>query len=92
MPFLFWRVIQDAHARGFVELDLGRSDIHQPGLIAFKDHLGAARSTLTYYRYPERQVDLAHSGWMSRVARGVIEHLPDATLDLAGRLLYKHLG
>ena len=92
MPFLFWRVIQDAQARGFVELDLGRSDLDQPGLIAFKDHLGATRSTLTYYRYPRDSVDAARSGWMSRAARGVFAHLPDAALDLAGRLLYKHLG
>jgi lipid II:glycine glycyltransferase (peptidoglycan interpeptide bridge formation enzyme) len=92
MPFLFWRLIQDAQTRGFVELDLGRSDIDQPGLVAFKEHLGATRSTLTYYRYPERQVDARHSDWMSRVARGVLAHLPDATLDLAGRLLYKHMG
>src|SRR5262249_52991489 len=33
MPFLFWHVIRDAQARGFAELDLGRSDIDQPGLI-----------------------------------------------------------
>jgi CelD/BcsL family acetyltransferase involved in cellulose biosynthesis len=92
MPFLFWRVIQDARAGGFVELDLGRSDVDQPGLVAFKDHLGATRSTLTYYRYPEKQVDAARSGWLSRVARGVFARLPDTTLDLAGRLLYKHLG
>ena len=92
MPFLFWRVIQDAQARGFVELDLGRSDVDQPGLVAFKEHLGATRSMLTYYRYPERQADAGRSDWMSRVARGVFAHLPDATLDLAGRLLYKHLG
>ena len=58
MPFLFWRLIQDARARGFAELDLGRSDVDQPGLIAFKDHLGATRSTLTYYRYPKGQRDV----------------------------------
>jgi hypothetical protein len=75
-----------------VELDLGRSDFDQPGLIEFKNHLGATRSTLTYYRYPGRQVDAGRSDWMSRVARAVFAHLPDATLDLAGRLLYKHLG
>ena len=44
MPFLFWRLIQDAQARGFVELDLGRSNVDQPGLIAFKEHFGATRS------------------------------------------------
>lgn len=92
MPFLFWRVIQDAQARGFEELDLGRSDLDQPGLIAFKEHLGGSRSTLTYYRYPEEQVGTGHRDWMSRICRGVLAHLPDATLDFAGRLLYKHFG
>ena len=92
VPFLFWRLIQDAHASGCTELDLGRSDLDQPGLIAFKDHLGATRSTLTYYRYPERHGEAPHSHWMPRVARRVLSHLPDAALDLAGRLLYRHLG
>jgi lipid II:glycine glycyltransferase (peptidoglycan interpeptide bridge formation enzyme) len=92
MPFLFWRVIQDARARGFVELDLGRSDLDRPGLIAFKDHLGATRSTLTYYRFPARQWDATRTDWISRAARRVFAKLPDAALDLAGRLLYKHLG
>jgi hypothetical protein len=92
MPFLFWRVIQGARARGFVELDLGRSDLGQPGLTAFKDHLGATRSTLTYYRCPARQGVVTRRDWTSRVARGVFARLPDAALDLAGRVLYKHLG
>jgi lipid II:glycine glycyltransferase (peptidoglycan interpeptide bridge formation enzyme) len=92
MPFLFWRVIQDAQTRGLAELDLGRSDVDQPGLIAFKEHLGATRSMLTYYRYPEQRRTAARSGWISRVGRGIFARLPDATLNLAGRLLYKHLG
>jgi len=73
-------------------LDLGRSDVDQPGLGTFKDHLGATRSTLTYYRYPPSAHQAGRTGWVSRVGRGVFAHLPDAALDLAGRLLYKHLG
>jgi CelD/BcsL family acetyltransferase involved in cellulose biosynthesis len=92
MPFLFWHVIQDACARGFTELDMGRSDINQPGLIAFKEHFGAMRSNLTYYTYPGTLTGDVRDSWVSRVARGVFTHLPDATLDLAGRLLYRHLG
>jgi hypothetical protein len=92
MPFLFWRVIQDARASGFLELDLGRSDLDQHGLTAFKDHLGATRSTLTYYRYPPRPREAARSEWISRVARGMFAHLPDSALDLAGRLVYRRLG
>ncbi len=92
MPFLFWRAIQEAKAQGIEELDLGRSDLDQPGLLAFKDHLGATRSTLTYYttrRSTQRRRTTARS---ARAARRVMAHLPDAALDLTGRLLYKHLG
>jgi hypothetical protein len=92
VPFLFWRAIQEAQARGIEELDLGRSDLDQPGLVAFKDHLGATRSTLTYYTCPERSKGTAHEGPFSRAARRLVAHLPDAALDLTGRLLYKHLG
>jgi CelD/BcsL family acetyltransferase involved in cellulose biosynthesis len=92
VPFLFWRVIRDARAQGFEELDLGRSDFDQPGLITFKDHLGAGRSTMTYYRTPARTRDAAGGDLVSRVARGVFAHLPDTALDLAGRLIYKRLG
>jgi CelD/BcsL family acetyltransferase involved in cellulose biosynthesis len=92
MPFLFWRAIQQANARGIEELDLGRSDVDQPGLIAFKDHLGATRSALTYYTYPERRKNAVHDGALSRMARRTFALLPDAALDLTGRLLYKHLG
>ena len=91
MPFLFWRVIQDTRRRGFKELDLGRSDIDQPGLIAFKNHLGATQSTLTYYRYP-RQPETARTHWIARAARGTFPYLPDVALDLAGKLIYKRLG
>ena len=82
-----------ARRAGFEELDLGRSDLDQPGLIAFKDHLGATRSTLTYYRYPARSADAARQRAGCRASRAArSRYLPDAALDLAGRLIYKHLG
>jgi CelD/BcsL family acetyltransferase involved in cellulose biosynthesis len=51
-PLLFWKAIQDAKSEGLHTFDLGRSDLSNPGLIQFKDHLGAARTSLTYYRHP----------------------------------------
>jgi len=92
VPFLFWRMIQEAQAQGIEELDLGRSDLDQPGLAAFKDHLGATRSTLTYYTWPPRPIRRAGSGVLHRAARRVAAYLPDPVLDLAGRLLYRHLA
>jgi lipid II:glycine glycyltransferase (peptidoglycan interpeptide bridge formation enzyme) len=92
MPFLFWHAIQGAKARGAEELDLGRSALDQPGLIAFKRHLGAEESTLTYYTWPERAGHLAQESPAARAALRFIAQLPDAAFDLTGRLLYKYLG
>jgi hypothetical protein len=92
MPFLFWRAIQEAQAAGIERLDLGRSDLDQEGLIAFKDHLGATRSELTYYGIPGRPSGGPRQAALSRAARRVAVHLPDAALDFTGRLLYRHLG
>ena len=92
MPFLFWRVIRDARQRGATTLDLGRSDVDQPGLIAFKSHLGATPSTLTYYCHPKPAATAPSSGWMTRAARTAFAYLPDTALDLAGSLIYKRLG
>ena len=92
MPFLFWRAIQWAQEQGIEQLDLGRSDLDQPGLIAFKDHLGAARSTLTYFTWPPRKPRAAGGGLLSRVARRLVPLMPDTALDAVGRLLYRHVG
>jgi hypothetical protein len=92
MPFLFWKLIQEAKMQGFHELDLGRSEIGQPGLIAFKDRLGASRTRLTYYSYPPAVSGCAVNGRTRRVARHVFRRLPDPALSLAGRLLYRQLN
>jgi hypothetical protein len=97
MPFLFWRAIQEAQAKGIETLDLGRSDLDQPGLITFKDHLGATRSPLTYYGLPAatHKAPVVAAGLVrpaARMSRSAVRHLPDAALDLAGRLIYRHLG
>ena len=92
MPFLFWRAIQEAKKKGLEEFDLGRSDPENSGLVTFKDHLGASRSTLTYYRYPASTAVRAANGWKVQTAKRVMAHMPDPVLTVAGRLLYKHFG
>ena len=52
MPFLMWRAIEDGKQRGMSELDLGRSDIDNAGLITFKNRFGAAQSRVIYKKFP----------------------------------------
>lgn len=96
MPLLFWKTIQEAKALGICELDLGRSDTENPGLVAFKEHLGAKCSKLQYFRAPlhaaERPRFAKKTDWKLRLAKRTFEWMPDSLLKLAGNLLYRHIG
>lgn len=89
---LFWKTIQEAKNNGADEFDLGRSDCDQPGLIAFKDHWGTVRSTMTYWRYPAGPSESPGESWKMQIARKLFAGLPDAFLATAGKFLYRHVG
>jgi Acetyltransferase (GNAT) domain len=89
---LLWHAIREAKRQGLTELDLGRSDWDNPGLIAFKDRWGAIRSTLTYWRCGEAASERAPDGLPSRIARHAVSYASDWLLAGAGRCLYRHVG
>src|SRR5579862_2293966 len=92
MPLLFWKAIQEAKESGVQELDLGRSEVDNQGLVEFKEHLGAARFRLAYLRI-ERQ--LSHptlKDWKVRFLRKAVTYMPDPFLKLAGSLFYRYIG
>jgi lipid II:glycine glycyltransferase (peptidoglycan interpeptide bridge formation enzyme) len=89
---LMWRMIRDAVGHGMTEVDLGRSDLDNPGLILFKDRWGAQQSTLTYYRYPQFGGASLRGLSAARVARLVISRIPDSILTAVGGVLYRHVG
>ena len=91
MVYLFWRVMQESKELGLEYFDLGRSDWSNPGLIAFKQHLGAQVSTLTYYRHPPPAAK-ASGHRTASIMRAINTHLPLFMLRTAGRLLYRHVG
>jgi Acetyltransferase (GNAT) domain len=92
-PLLFWKVIQQAKATGAEEFDLGRSGYEDPGLIAFKEHLGAITSELRYYRSPApRKKSVSSRPGMSSWGRDALTRLPDSIFAGVGQLLYRHLG
>jgi hypothetical protein len=91
-PMLFWRAIIEARAAGMEELDLGRSDLDNPGLITFKERWSAVRSTLTTWRAPANVASLSSEHRKIRLAKEICSRLPEPVLRLAGRLLYRHIG
>ncbi len=92
MPLLFWKAIQEGKQQGAQEFDLGRSEVDNPGLSAFKEHLGAVRSDLSYFRLTADRAHGHSRARQMRVIRRVFGGMPDAVAQLAGRALYRYMG
>jgi CelD/BcsL family acetyltransferase involved in cellulose biosynthesis len=92
MPMLFWKVIQEGKQHGAKVFDLGRSDISNPGLIAFKQHLGASCCELRYFRLGHHRTTASAISMYSWVSRNVFTRIPSRLAQLAGSALYRHMG
>jgi CelD/BcsL family acetyltransferase involved in cellulose biosynthesis len=92
MPMLFWKAIQEGKHRGAEEFDLGRSNIDDPGLAAFKQHLGAACSKLTYFRLGRNRPEGSTTDRRLRIARAAFARMPGQLAQMAGRMVYRHFG
>jgi hypothetical protein len=91
MPLLLWKTIQQAKADALEWLDLGRSDVTNPGLIQFKNRLGAAQSPLFYWRGTPQGGQIEAPIWRGDGASRLLRLVPQRWLPAAGRLLYPHL-
>jgi hypothetical protein len=93
MQWLLWRAIEDAKSHGAEQLDFGRTDFGDAGLMLYKERWGAIRSEVGYFRcYPigyrarRRLFDTAGS------KLDLSSFIPQGVLAAAGRLLYRHFG
>jgi hypothetical protein len=92
-PFLFWQLIEQAKSEGVEQIDLGRSDLDNPGLIVFKDRLGAQSRTLQYWRALDSGgSEISHPEHNVALRKKLFSHLPAAILSATGRALYRHMG
>lgn len=89
---LIWRAIEDGLGSGMAELDMGRSDPGQAGLLAFKRRWGAVESQLAYLRSPIRPHHGASEFLTGQLSKYICSHMPSRVLVAAGKALYKHAG
>lgn len=90
-PWLFWRAITEARAKGIKEFDLGRTGADEEGLLAFKNRWDSHPRRLSYLRYPAgaRTPLVAPK---SKIAERIFAATPESLLRLVGRVIYRHLG
>ena len=92
MPLLFWRIIQQAKDEGREQLDLGRSDLGNLGLIKFKEHLGASGHQIHYMRQGSPYPQVIARVLANRVIDGLCSFMPACVMNAAGKVLYRHIG
>ncbi|HEU0047835.1 MAG TPA: GNAT family N-acetyltransferase, partial [Nitrososphaera sp.] len=92
MPMLFWKAIQEGKQQGAEEFDLGRSNINDPGLTAFKQHLGSACSKLTYFRLGRSRPEVSTADPRLRIVHAAFARMPSRLAQMAGSVLYRHMG
>jgi lipid II:glycine glycyltransferase (peptidoglycan interpeptide bridge formation enzyme) len=92
MPFLFWKLIQESKWEGAEQIDLGRTEIANTGLIEFKDRMGANKTKIIYLRCPPG----AANGYLRFAQKPAIHRLfcslPGGLSSVLGRTLYRHIG
>lgn len=92
MPFLLWKMIEESKMSRAEQIDFGRTDISNRGLMEFKNRLGATCRQLTYLRYPGN----ARKGSVVEpylpAARRLFSVMPDVITSIAGRVAYRHIG
>jgi CelD/BcsL family acetyltransferase involved in cellulose biosynthesis len=87
---LFMEAIAAACASGATALDLGRTDLDNEGLRAFKLGWGAQEAKLAYARLSTDGDDGEGGGGLPRSARTLISASPASVGRAVGELLYRH--
>ena len=77
---------------GAEQVDLGRTDFDNAGLVEFKDRFGATRRQITYFRYSETAMKKGLVASYLPATRRIFSVLPDALSSRFGQLLYRHIG
>jgi hypothetical protein len=92
MPLLFWKMIEESKAEGAEQIDLGRSELDNSGLVRFKNRLGSVRTQLNYCRYVQEGMQPSLAATASPAMRALSTKLPAILSTRAGAILYRHFG
>jgi hypothetical protein len=91
-PWLLWRAIAAAKSRGATRFDMGRTDEHDVGLVAFKNHWVPRPQRLTYWVFSENSAPGAVRSWKLKMAKRLFSCMPTRMLIAVGRLIYRHVA
>jgi len=89
---VMWEAIRWCRAKSFKSLDFGRTGYEDRGLLQFKCGWGTGSRVILYHKYDLRDKGfVSNSGGLGRASL-FARKLPSPIFNLAGSLLYRHIG
>lgn len=90
---VLWEAIRKCAREGFSSFSLGRTDLDNEGLLAFKNGWGGNRTQLNYYRYEfDSRSFVCDREHHLELCKSVFRKLPIEVLRMIGAVAYRHLG
>ena len=90
---IMWEALKWYNERGFETMNLGRTEINNPGLLQFKRTWGAKERLIKYHLY-----DIKKRSYVPIRPRNsarfekLFSRLPASALRIIGQVIYKHVG
>jgi hypothetical protein len=97
---LYWETIRRAHASGAKRFSLGRTSIHNSGLLEYKRRWATVEEDLIHFNEILRETSTSvktvqqehDSSVKSPIVKWVIGNVPTAIYQWIGNFSYRHLG
>ena len=89
---IMWHAIKSLAQNGFRSLSLGRTEPQNEGLLQFKRGWNVEETKINYYRFNLVTNTFEQGSSIPESAHKIFSALPSPILNLAGRLLYRHVG
>ena len=90
---IMWEAMKWFKSRGTVSLNLGRTELDNPGLLKYKRLWGAGEGFVKYYRYDfNKHIFIQSRPNTIRYVNKLFSRIPTGVLRFIGSISYKHMG
>jgi Acetyltransferase (GNAT) domain len=89
---VMWETIRWFSQNGFKEFSFGRTEPANEGLLQFKRGWGTEEKTIKYYKYDLKNATFVKDLSKTKTSYPLFKRMPSPLLNLAGTLLYRHVG
>ena len=89
---VMWEAIRWFLQNGFKEFSFGRTEPENAGLLQFKRGWGTEEKTIGYHKYDLTNAAYVKDRSKAKTSYVLFKKMPSPLLNLAGTLLYRHVG